>query len=86
MFKRPKLMGESDLKIIFRHIVPQLLPFTLTNFALAVPAAILYESSLSFLGLGDPYFPTWGQMSTRCTCSICRNSWILVVAYFHLGL
>jgi len=57
-----KLMGESDLKIVLRHIVPQLLPFTLANFALAVPAAILGESALSFLGLGDPSFPTWGQM------------------------
>lgn len=57
-----KLMGESDLRIILRHIVPQLLPFTLANFALAVPAAILAESALSFLGFGDPSFPTWGQM------------------------
>ncbi len=57
-----KLMGESDLKIVLRHIVPQLLPFTLANFALTVPAAILGESALSFLGLGDPSFPTWGQM------------------------
>jgi peptide/nickel transport system permease protein len=57
-----KLMGESDLKIVLRHIVPQLLPFTLANFALSVPAAILGESALSFLGLGDPSFPTWGQM------------------------
>lgn len=57
-----KLMGESDFKIIIRHIVPQLLPFTLANFALSVPAAILAESALSFLGLGDPSFPTWGQM------------------------
>jgi peptide/nickel transport system permease protein len=57
-----KLMGESDFRIVLRHIVPQLLPFTLANFALAVPAAILGESALSFLGFGDPSFPTWGQM------------------------
>jgi peptide/nickel transport system permease protein len=57
-----KLMGESDFKIVLRHIVPQLLPFTLANFALAVPIAILGESALSFLGFGDPAFPTWGQM------------------------
>ncbi len=57
-----KLMGESDIKIVLRHIIPQLLPFTLANFALSVPAAILGESALSFLGLGDPSFPTWGQM------------------------
>ena len=57
-----KLMGESDLRIVLRHIVPQLIPFTLANFALSVPAAILGESALSFLGFGDPSFPTWGQM------------------------
>jgi peptide/nickel transport system permease protein len=57
-----KLMGESDLKIVWRHIVPQLIPFTLANFALSVPAAILGEAALSFLGFGDPSFPTWGQM------------------------
>lgn len=57
-----KLMGESDIRIVLRHIVPQLIPFTLANFALSVPAAILGESALSFLGFGDPSFPTWGQM------------------------
>ncbi len=57
-----KLMGESDFKVVLRHIVPQLIPFTLANFALSVPAAILAESALSFLGFGDPSFPTWGQM------------------------
>jgi peptide/nickel transport system permease protein len=57
-----KLMGESDFRIVIRHIVPQLIPFTLANFALSVPAAILGEAALSFLGFGDPSFPTWGQM------------------------
>ncbi|CAN5886035.1 ABC transporter permease [soil metagenome] len=57
-----KLMGESDFKVVVRHIIPQLIPFTLANFALSVPAAILAESALSFLGFGDPSFPTWGQM------------------------
>jgi peptide/nickel transport system permease protein len=57
-----KLMGESDFRVVLRHIIPQLIPFTLANFALSVPAAILAESALSFLGFGDPSFPTWGQM------------------------
>lgn len=57
-----KLMGESDFRVVLRHIVPQLIPFTLANFALSVPAAILGEAALSFLGFGDPSFPTWGQM------------------------
>ena len=84
-----KLMGESDLKIIFRHIVPQLLPFTLANFALAVPAAILVESSLSFLGLGDPSFPTWGQMlqdAHAASAEILGYWWWLISPGFMISL
>lgn len=57
-----KLMGQSDTKIIFRHIIPQLLPLTFASIAIAVPGAILGEAALSFLGLGDPSIPTWGQI------------------------
>jgi peptide/nickel transport system permease protein len=57
-----KLMGQSDAKIIFRHIIPQLLPLTFASIAIAVPSAILGEAALSFLGLGDPSIPTWGQI------------------------
>jgi peptide/nickel transport system permease protein len=57
-----KLMGMSDIKIIFKHIIPQLLPLTFASIAIAVPSAILSEAALSFLGLGDPSIPTWGQI------------------------
>jgi peptide/nickel transport system permease protein len=57
-----KLMGQSDTRIIFRHIIPQLLPLTFASIAIAVPSAILGEAALSFLGLGDPSIPTWGQI------------------------
>jgi len=57
-----KLMGQSDAKIIFKHIIPQLLPLTFASIAIAVPSAILGEAALSFLGLGDPSIPTWGKI------------------------
>ncbi len=57
-----RLMGQSDTKIIFKHIIPQLLPLTFASIAIAVPGAILGEAALSFLGLGDPSIPTWGQI------------------------
>jgi peptide/nickel transport system permease protein len=57
-----KLMGESDVRIIFRHIVPQLLPLTFATVAFAVPGAILTEAGLSFLGLSDPSIPSWGRI------------------------
>lgn len=57
-----KLIGQSDIKIIFKHIIPQLLPLTFASIAISVPGAILAEASLSFIGLGDPSVPTWGQI------------------------
>ena len=57
-----KIMGQKDSKIIFKHIIPQMLPYVFASIAISVPAAITTEAGLSFLGLGDPSFPTWGQI------------------------
>ena len=57
-----EMMGQKDSKIILRHILPQLLPYAFASIAISVPAAITTEAGLSFLGLGDPSFPTWGQI------------------------
>ncbi len=57
-----QLMGQKNSKIIFKHILPQLLPYAFASIAISVPGAITTEAGLSFLGLGDPTFPTWGQI------------------------
>ena len=57
-----EMMGQSDSRVILRHILPQLLPYAFASIAISVPAAITTEAGLSFLGLGDPSFPTWGQI------------------------
>ncbi len=57
-----EMMGQKKSRIIFRHILPQLLPYAFASIAISVPAAITTEAGLSFLGLGDPSFPTWGQI------------------------
>ncbi len=57
-----RMMGQKDRRIILRHILPQLLPYAFASIAISVPAAITTEAGLSFLGLGDPAFPTWGQI------------------------
>lgn len=57
-----KMMGQRDALTIIRHIMPQLLPYALASIAISVPAAITTEAGLSFLGLGDPQYPTWGSM------------------------
>lgn len=55
-------IGASRIRIMYRHIFPQLAPFIFAQLIFFTPAAILAEASLSFLGLGDPSIPTWGQI------------------------
>ena len=76
-----KLMGQSDIKIIFKHIIPQLLPLTFASIAISVPAAILGEAALSFLGLGDPSIPTWGQIlhEANSASAASRGLWWWIV-------
>jgi peptide/nickel transport system permease protein len=54
--------GASRLRILFRYIMPRVMPYVFALVALSVPAFIFLEASLSFLGLGDPTLPTWGAL------------------------
>ena len=58
-----RVIGVSGARILARHILPNCLPTLIVLFTLNVPAAIMTESSLSFLGLGiQPPFASWGRM------------------------
>jgi len=57
--------GGSKAYIMFRHIIPNVLPLAMTDFVLSVPGAIMLESGLSFIGYGDPSYATWGRMLQR---------------------
>ncbi|HEX6655221.1 MAG TPA: dipeptide/oligopeptide/nickel ABC transporter permease/ATP-binding protein, partial [Candidatus Limnocylindria bacterium] len=59
---RARAIGAGDLHILRRHILPQVLPLMLANMVLVISLAILEESTLAFLGLGDPTLISWGQM------------------------
>ncbi|MES0039693.1 ABC transporter permease [Mesorhizobium sp. M0046] len=59
---RARVAGSSDLSIMMRHILPNLVPQIAANGALVVANAIYIETSLSFLGLGDPLQPSWGTL------------------------
>jgi peptide/nickel transport system permease protein len=59
---RAKAVGAGDAHILRHHILPAVLPLMLANMVLVVSLAILDESSLAFLGLGDPTVISWGQM------------------------
>lgn len=56
-------VGASTLRIVWRHILPNAIAPVLVAMTLGIPAAILTESGLSFLGLGvQPPWPTWGNI------------------------
>lgn len=60
-----KALGASDLRIIFRHLLPNEVGNITVIATLNMAVAILIESSLSFLGLGDPTLVSWGAMIAR---------------------
>lgn len=57
-----RVSGASNLRIMFLHIAPNILPFTFLYMTLLVAGAILTEAALSFIGLGDAKAISWGQM------------------------
>lgn len=75
------LESVPDLAIIFRHIIPQLSSLLIVSAALSVPAFIMSETTLSYLGLGiaDPAV-SWGSMINReisTLSNLSRYPWLL---------
>ena len=58
---RARALGAGRGHVVRRHILPNVAPLILANVTLAVPISILTETTLAFLGLGDPTQPSWGK-------------------------
>jgi peptide/nickel transport system permease protein len=54
--------GASKPYVMIKHLVPNIFPVAISSLVLSVPAGVLMEAALSFLGFGDPRVPTWGKM------------------------
>ncbi len=74
-------IGASDERILFRHVIPNVLPLTIVLISGALGAAILAESALAFIGLGlEPGTPSWGIDMSGQNLSFARlGYWHLVV-------
>lgn len=57
-----KALGASNSRIIFRHVLPNILSSVIVVGTLTIAYAILLEAAVSFLGFGDPNTITWGQI------------------------
>jgi peptide/nickel transport system permease protein len=73
---RARAIGASNFRIIWRHILPQVLPLIIAQAVLDISVAILAESSLAFLGLGDPMLVSWGMMlNFAFERAVSRQAW-----------
>ncbi len=60
--ERARAIGASEAHIIRKHVLPNVIPLMFANTILIIAVAILTESTLAFLGLGDPLVLSWGSM------------------------
>ena len=74
-----RAVGSSDLRIIFKHILPNCLAPLIVQSTLGVATAIIVAAALSFIGLGiQPPVPEWGAMLSGGR-SFIRNYWFMTV-------
>lgn len=94
--ERARALGGSGWHVVTRHVLPGVAPLVIANATLIVPGAILAESTLSFLGFGDRFAPSWGKIldGAQSSGAITLRAWwyylppglciILVVLAFTL--
>ncbi|HHW09202.1 MAG TPA: ABC transporter permease [Firmicutes bacterium] len=54
--------GAGNLRLIFRYMIPRMIPVLIPTFVTLIPSYVFLEASLAVLGLGDPILPTWGKL------------------------
>lgn len=54
--------GAGNMRIIFRYMIPKIIPVLIPQFVTMIPSYVFLEASLAVLGLGDPVLPTWGKL------------------------
>lgn len=59
---RARVIGSGSRHIMWRHIVPNVMNLIVANAVLTFAIAVFTETTLSFIGLGDPFQPSWGQI------------------------
>jgi peptide/nickel transport system permease protein len=79
-----KASGASSLWTIKQHLLPNVSNSVITAATLLIPSFILFEAALSFLALGDPTTPSWGQVIADGRSDIASAWWISTLPGFFL--
>jgi len=79
--RRARTIGAGHTTTIFRHVLPQVAPLLIANTVLSVAIAIFDETSLDFLGLGDPNGTSWGIILEHANerTAVSYGAWWTVV-------
>jgi peptide/nickel transport system permease protein len=79
--KRARSLGAGHLRIVWRHVLPQVAPLLIANTVLTIAVAIFDETALSFLGLGDPSRISLGKMIENAfqRAAISSGAWWAIV-------
>lgn len=91
-----RTLGYSHLRIMFRHILPNVAHIILIQFSIRFPSAISTEVFISFLGIGVQGEPSWGVMIDNARRRLCHGVWwemtfttiaifVLVLVFNHLA-
>jgi len=86
-----RAIGAGDVKIMFKHLLPNVIQSSIALATVSVATTIIYESSLSFLGLGPTDMITWGQMIAYGRNYVATSWWMavipgLAISYTVLGI
>ncbi len=81
-----KSLGASDARVVFRHLIPNVISSVIVIATLSIPGVILAESALSFIGLGDPTVTSWGVVLNAGQRTLDTAWWIAVEPGFMLFL
>ena len=75
-----RVIGASDIRIMVRHVLPNVIAVLIIAFSIGIGAYILAEASISFLGAGPQGIPSWGQMVQAGRGSLDLHPWQTVFA------
>ena len=74
-----RALGTPSLRVMFRHVLPNAISPVFVAVAFGVANAVLAETSLAFLGFGDPSAPSWGEMVNQGRAYVSQGLWHLTV-------
>ena len=79
-----RVIGDSNFKIVFKHVLPNVLPSIIVRATLGISTAILDAAALGFLGLGvQPPAAEWGDMLGRGRNELFRAPWLMIFPGHH---